>query len=163
MIQLQPLGEVDKELLEWLAGELKKIFNVEVLILPNLPIPAKCYSKRGQYNSTCILATLKASFITLAITSEDLYARSLNFVFGEAEVGGKKAVVSYYRLKFGVSREELKTRLLKEAVHELGHVFGLEHCRTAGCVMNFSNNVFEVDRKSSNFCMNCLLKLKNKI
>ncbi|MDI9642956.1 MAG: archaemetzincin family Zn-dependent metalloprotease [Archaeoglobales archaeon] len=163
MIQLQPLGELDQELIEWLAGVLKRVFNTEVSILPSIPMPSNCYSKRGQYNSTCILATLKASRITLAITSEDLYARALNFVFGEAEVGGKKAIVSYYRLKFGVNREELKIRLLKEAVHELGHVFGLEHCRTVGCVMNFSNNVLEVDKKTSNFCKDCISKLKNKI
>ncbi|MEM0214430.1 MAG: archaemetzincin family Zn-dependent metalloprotease [Archaeoglobaceae archaeon] len=163
MIQLQPLGEVDVELLEWLAGELRNVFNTEISILPKIPMPSNCYSKRGQYNSTCILATLKVSEITLAVTSEDLYARGLNFVFGEAEVGGKKAVVSYHRLKLGVDREELKIRLLKEAVHELGHVFGLEHCKTPGCVMNFSNNVLEVDKKTSNFCKNCVSKLKNRI
>ncbi|MCS7144209.1 MAG: archaemetzincin family Zn-dependent metalloprotease [Archaeoglobaceae archaeon] len=160
MIQLQPLGEVDEELVEWLAKELKKVFDTEILILPAIPLPSNCYNKRGQYNSTCILSTLKVSKRTLAITSEDLYAKGLNFVFGEAEVGGLKAIVSYYRLKFGVSREELKIRLLKEAVHELGHVFGLTHCKVNGCVMNFSNNVLEVDKKTSSFCEKCLSKIR---
>ncbi|MCS7144992.1 MAG: archaemetzincin family Zn-dependent metalloprotease [Archaeoglobaceae archaeon] len=159
MIQLQPLGEVDKELVEWLAKQLKIVFKTEVSVLPALQLPSNCYTRRGQYNSTCIISKLKVSEITLAITSEDLYAKGLNFVFGEAELGGLKAIVSYYRLKFGVNREELKIRLLKESVHELGHVFGLEHCKTNGCVMNFSNNVFEVDKKSSSFCERCRSKI----
>lgn len=162
MIQLQPLGEVDKELVEWLAKQLKIVFKTEVSVLPALQLPSNCYTRRGQYNSTCIISKLKVSEITLAITSEDLYAKGLNFVFGEAELGGLKAIVSYYRLKFGVNREGLKIRLLKESVHELGHVFGLEHCKVNSCVMKFSNNVFEVDQKSSNFCNNCLTKIKIK-
>ncbi|MCX8172651.1 MAG: archaemetzincin family Zn-dependent metalloprotease [Archaeoglobaceae archaeon] len=160
MILLQPLGDVDRELIEWLAKELENVFKLKVSILPAIPLPPNCYNSRGQFNSTQILFTLKASEITLAITSEDLFAKGLNFVFGEAELGGSRAVVSYYRLKFCADRELLKKRLLKEAIHELGHVFGLRHCKNTGCVMNFSNSVFEVDIKSSSFCKNCIAKIK---
>ncbi|MEG9194380.1 MAG: archaemetzincin family Zn-dependent metalloprotease [Candidatus Methanoglobus sp.] len=159
MIQLLPLGAVDKELVAWLAGELRGVFKTEVSVLPTIPIPQDCYSRRGQYNSSCIISKLRVKKRTLAVTSEDLYARGLNFVFGEAELGGLRAVVSYHRLKFGADREKLKERLLKEAVHELGHVFGLTHCKTPGCVMNFSSSVFEVDLKSSRFCKNCVSKI----
>ena len=155
------MGAVDGELIAWLAGELKRAFKTEVLILPAIPLPDECY-RRGQYNSSCIISKLRVAERTLAVTSEDLYAKGLNFVFGEAELGGLRAIVSYHRLKFGADRERLKERLLKEAVHELGHVFGLTHCRSKGCVMNFSNSVFEVDLKSSRFCTLCSLKLKNK-
>ncbi len=160
MIQLLPLGTVDEELIVWLAGELMEVFKTEIIVLPAVPIPHDCYSRRGQYNSSCIISKLRVAEKTLAVTSEDLYAKGLNFVFGEAELGGLRAVVSYHRLKFGAEREKLKERLLKEAVHELGHVFGLSHCKNQGCVMNFSNSVYEVDLKSHRFCRNCVSKLR---
>jgi len=159
MIQLLPLGKVDEELVIWLAGKLREVFKTEVSVLPAIPMPQNCYSIRGQYNSSCIISKLRVAERTLAITSEDLYAKGFNFVFGEAELGGLRAIVSYHRLKFCADREKLKERLLKEAVHELGHVFGLAHCKNPGCVMNFSNSVFEVDLKSWRFCRNCVSKI----
>jgi len=32
-------------------------------------------------------------------------------------------------------------RVIKEAVHELGHAFGLTHCENSKCVMHFSNSL----------------------
>lgn len=162
MIQLLPLGNAKLELIDWLAERLREVFKTDVTILPAVPLPSHCYSRRGQFNSSCIISALRVTKRTLAITSEDLYAKGLNFVFGEAELDGLRAVVSYHRLKFRADDEKLKERLLKEAVHELGHTFGLSHCKKSGCVMNFSNNVLEVDKKSWNFCNICSSKLKIK-
>jgi predicted Zn-dependent protease len=86
MIHLQPMGAVDGELIAWLAKELERAFKTEVLILPAIPLPEECY-RRGQYNSSCIISKLRVAKRTLAVTSEDLYAKGLNFVFGEAELG----------------------------------------------------------------------------
>jgi len=51
-------------------------------------------------------------------------------------------------------------RTFKELNHELGHTFGLLHCNSPRCVMNFSNSVLEVDQKSRFFCEKCQKKLK---
>lgn len=160
MIRLQPLGKVSEELMKWLARELEKKFSREVRLLPRMEIPKACFdNKRNQFNSTCILLSYNAENVTLLVTSEDIYAQGMNFVFGEAEIRGKRAIVSYHRLQ--IEDEEIfRQRVLKEAVHELGHVFGLKHCRTSGCVMNFSSGVLEVDKKSPNFCSRCLSKMK---
>ncbi|MHA2244357.1 MAG: hypothetical protein ACXADY_05270 [Candidatus Hodarchaeales archaeon] len=64
-----------------------------------------------------------------------------------------KTVVSIYRLKNDPDF------LKKEITHELGHVFGLEHC-TLPCVMTFSNSVWEARLKSSTFCEKCLKQLE---
>ena len=46
-------------------------------------------------------------------------------------------------------------RAVKEARHELGHTFGLVHCRRPDCVMRASTDVGEVDVKSARFCREC--------
>jgi archaemetzincin len=50
----------------------------------------------------------------------------------------------------------------KEAVHELGHAFGLVHCKDFECVMHFSNSIEQVDLKANAFCRKCadLLQVK---
>lgn len=161
MIQIQPLGNVKEELINWIAEELEKKFSMTVRILLPKKIPETCFDKtRKQFNSTCILHLYNAEETTLLITSEDIYAQSMNFVFGEAEIRGKRAIISYHRLQ-SQNEEIFKQRVLKEAVHELGHVFGLLHCKTSGCVMNFSSDVSEVDKKTLDFCPRCLKKLKS--
>jgi archaemetzincin len=49
----------------------------------------------------------------------------------------------------------LEERLVKEAVHELGHVFGLMHCGTPVCVMGRSGGVRDVDSKRAELCEEC--------
>jgi len=84
----------------------------------------------------------------------------MNFVFGEAIINGKVAVISLYRLdtrRYGNQGGAARylERALKEAVHELGHTFGLEHCGDPRCVMFFSNSLLDTDRKGSVFCPAC--------
>jgi archaemetzincin len=49
----------------------------------------------------------------------------------------------------------LLLRAEKEALHELGHAFGLVHCPEPECVMRVSHSVEHVDSKSSTFCEPC--------
>ncbi|HEY4491753.1 MAG TPA: archemetzincin, partial [Acidobacteriota bacterium] len=46
-------------------------------------------------------------------------------------------------------------RCEKEAIHELGHAFGLIHCHQFDCVMHFSNSVEQIDLKRNTFCAEC--------
>jgi archaemetzincin len=50
-------------------------------------------------------------------------------------------------------------RLAKEAVHEVGHAFGLVHCDVEGCVMGRSPGVREVDEKGAEPCAECRARL----
>ncbi len=160
-IRIQPLGEVDEDLLNLLENELSKRFG-DVIILKPIEMPIRCYNPiRAQYNSTCILKKLNAKRITLGVSEEDIYANGLNFVFGEAEVNGSRAIVSTYRLRFNADEELLKKRLIKEAIHEIGHVLGLGHCSNRRCVMCFSNSIFDVDEKSDEFCEMCSSYMEN--
>ena len=97
----------------------------------------------------------------LGVTDLDLYIPILTFVFGEAQLGGKSAVVSYHRLRqesYGLPADTdiLANRLLIEAVHELGHTLHLTHCHDYRCVMAASHAVEWIDIKDSGFCEECL-------
>ena len=82
----------------------------------------------------------------------------LTFVYGEAQLGGRAAVVSTARLAVEQGRHDpalVADRIVKECVHELGHTFGLLHCDTPGCVMARSVNLIEVDAKAVALCGPC--------
>jgi archaemetzincin len=96
----------------------------------------------------------------LGIAGVDLFVPKLNFVFGEAFMGGGAAIISLYRLdpmRFGqaANADLFRARAIKEALHELGHTFGLAHCRSPSCVMFFFKSLQDTDRKGSQFCPFC--------
>ena len=103
----------------------------------------------------------------MAVTTVDLYVPVLTYVFGEAQLDGKAAVVSTHRLRdelYGLPKnpQRLRERLEKEAVHELGHTFGLIHCHEPNCVMYTSTYAEEIDFKSTYFCETCCSSLERK-
>ena len=165
-VDLVPIEPVEIALLEPIQSAISRLFHLQVRI-ENMAIPTSQAYDRGreQYRSRDLVQhlNLMAGITTdrvLGVTGLDLYCRGLNFVFGEAMVGGRAAVVSLARLAPGPSdparaRELLTERAVKVSIHELGHTLGLEHCTERGCVMRFSNNVTDVDEKKSVFCDGC--------
>jgi archaemetzincin len=164
-IVLVAVGEIDKNVMDWLKNDLNKVFNKQVSTGREMPEPDYAYhKKRNQYLSTVILNAIleQKEYVPyekiLGIVDHDLYVPELNFVFGEA--GRKAAVISLTRLRqsFYLLTEDqnlFHQRVLTEAVHELGHTFGLGHCGNPKCVMFFSNSLMDTDRKGSEFCPDC--------
>jgi len=165
LLQLIPIGDVDPTLLEHLRSRLVEQFRARCTIADPLPTPAYAlHAERGQYHSSDILTRMTPhvgdAWRVLGVTSVDLYIPILTFVFGEAQMGGPCAVVSAHRLHdefYGLppNADMLKKRLLKEAVHELGHTLHLTHCRDYYCVMASSHSVEWIDLKEHQFCTNC--------
>jgi archaemetzincin len=140
----------------------------------NMPIPDHSFeADRDQYHSTKILKELVReappdSFKILGVTEKDLCIPILTFVYGEAQLNGVGALVSLARLRqefYGVRPDEdiFRDRLHKEALHELGHTFGLVHCSLVKCLMYLSNTILDVDRKGRAFCRHCQQALDSKI
>jgi archaemetzincin len=165
-IQILPLGSIPPEILSGLATGLTMEFRQPCEFLPEEPDPAFAYNvTRQQYSSTEILATLTQRVTErtgrlLAVTPIDLYIPILTFVFGEAQLTGLCAIVSYHRLRqefYGlpVDKKLLHHRLLKESVHELGHTHSIQHCEEYQCVMSPSHSVEWIDLKTSSFCSTC--------
>lgn len=125
-------------------------------------------SFRDQYHSTRLLALLEKHAESLqvnrmlGVAADDLYVPGMNFVFGEARCPGRVAVISTSRLKQSTSSSSqlLSGRVLKEAVHEVGHMLGLKHCADTLCVMHFSEYIGDTDRKNSTFCRSCASDLE---
>lgn len=166
-LKIIPFGEVPEEILKTVSEELRYSFKVLCDISEPLGLPKEYYNPfRHQYLASKVLDFLSDRFKgkILAITDEDLYAEDLNFVFGQAELPGRVAIISIARLNPTFYRQLenknlLLQRAVKEAVHEVGHsLFALRHCNNSKCVMSFSNTIFDVDRKSKEVCKNCKMK-----
>ncbi len=158
-----PLAPQD---LERIAETVGRIFGVVVTTdQATLSVDRAFDSGRRQYNSTALLAQMLAEGAPggqkrIAIVDVDLFIPVLTFVFGEAQLDGTVSIVSMHRLAnqfYGIEADSvlLHRRLEKEVVHELGHTFGLYHCRQFECVMRSSTYVEEIDLKRVEPCEQC--------
>ena len=182
-IILQPvLFEPDKDIISSLEEALSKEFNASsssiVIASPIKQIPEQqdtilFDNQRNQWKSSDVLQWLLDSYKKLyyskgrsattkilAICNFDAYSDKLNFVFGEAHLDGRICAIYLPRLRqefYGLKPDKslFCQRIVKEAVHEFGHAFGLNHCENIKCVMHFSNSLSDTDTKTSHLCNIC--------
>ena len=165
-LDLLPIGDVDGRLLKTLAPALASSFRVPCRVLDRRLDPQFAFHpERGQYHSSELLQIMQSyaadgAWRVLGVTSVDLYIPILTFVFGEAQMGGPCAVVSFHRLAeqfYGLPHDPdvLMERLVKEAVHEVGHTFDLTHCDDYSCAMAPSHAVEWIDLKERTLCSIC--------
>lgn len=169
-VQLLPVGKVDSTLLPALGSAIDRSLRIECDILTQaLDTVPSYHPERQQYQSSEILQRMQtvdrpAGCHLLGVTAVDLYIPILKYVFGEAQLGGPCAVVSYHRLQqefYGLDRDDdlLSERLLKESLHELGHTLHLRHCRDYRCAMASAHAVEWIDLREKAFCESCQLQI----
>ena len=169
-LNLVAIGKVDGEEMMILADTLRQVFSLSCHVMPVGLDPGPSFHwERKQHHSSELLYAMQNlagsnNAKLLGVANVDLYIPILTFVFGEAQMSGACAVISTYRLRqefYGLPADTglLRDRVTKEAVHELGHTFGLVHCEDYECAMASSHSVEWIDLKGKFLCVACQKQL----
>ena len=165
-LYILPLGDIDKDSLRRLGEGIKKHLPLLVRVLDKTALPIHTYHKtRKQYDASQIIREIRLYDFgsvdkVLGVSEADLYSAGLSFIFGEAEAPGRNALISLKRLdpqfyQEPANAKTLAERTRKEAMHELGHTYGLSHCPEQNCVMYYAQSIKDVDNKGEKFCPRC--------
>lgn len=165
-ILLVSFGKIEKEIINKVSDVIQKTFKIKVMFFNQMPVPWTA-QRENQLKASDFLVSERellennAGMAVLGITKKDLYVPELSFVFGLASPEEQVAIVSLARLDDENKKLFIK-RIKKEVIHEMGHIFNLNHCQDESCVMRFSNNVADVDFKRMKFCSSCQSDLRLK-
>lgn len=161
-VVLVPIGAVPAEVLAQLQRELPRLVKREVVVGAAIPVPPAAYDAgRRQYRAEALLRDLdqrefRDADRILGVIDGDASAPGLNYVFGQARLPGRTAVIALARLRDSFrgrpeNEVRFRERVVKVAMHELGHTFGFVHCDRPACVMHFANSFLEIDRQSARY------------
>lgn len=161
-ICVMPIGDVPAEDVAFARDVLEAHIGRETIVCEPLPLQdAYYYPERDQYNAAGFLSYVQANapdeaYRAVGLTAVDLTIPALNFLFGMGRCPGKSAVLSTYRIDYYCESDvQRRVRFAKLIVHELGHTYGLFHCRQPLCGMKFANDYPTLDYSRLSFCERC--------
>jgi archaemetzincin len=168
------LGEVPELVPQSIAAHIQGILHVEVDVLPPLPLPSSAFDQgRLQYSASRMLQHLETLSFSrcdkiMGVLDRDLFIPIFTYVLGEAQQGGKHALVSLHRLKTDEANAPSSLSLLiersaKVALHELGHLYSLHHCLDPACLMHFSGSLRDLDETFLDYCSYCRIYLRDSL
>ncbi len=174
IIGVVSLGEIPALVPKVIAAHISGYYNLPARVLGPREHPAYAFDKqRLQYNAGTILKNIetlpfKDYFKIVGILSVDIFMPIFKHVYGEARQGSRDAIVSLYRLSHNlngssVAQTSLYDRAAKVALHELGHLFNLQHCDDPKCLMHFSGALADLDGLSFNLCRYCRTYFKDTL
>jgi archaemetzincin len=169
MIYIQPMGKVDHRLVWVVDSAIRKFYNCRSITLtPVEPTKDLLTPSKTKYDCNKILTKFCGGRRVLVITEKDIsHFANRDYpewsIWGLAYVPGSTAVISTHILKEdGSDIKVVSARLIKDALHELGHNIGLQHCnRDKRCLMNDgSEGVSELDDECIWLCNYCRARIK---
>jgi len=162
----------DTSLVNFIRKETEEFYSCNVILLKAVPLPAFAfYAPRNRYKADSLLVfesrLVPAGIDAIAgLTHKDISTSKDGIpdwgVFGLGLCPGKACVVSAYRLQRGSkTMGELKERLIKVVLHEIGHNLGLPHCSNdPECLMtDAGGTIKQVDKERKWLCRFCRFKL----
>jgi len=166
IIGVLALGDVPAIFLKVIAAHICGYLQVEARIMPSMAHPHYALDRhRLQYDCGAILKSMQNRTFDgydkiVGVLSVDLFVPILTHVYGEAQQGGKTALVSTFRLQADArGRSEAAARVYertaKVALHEIGHLYNMLHCEDERCLMHFSGNLETLDNIPLDFCRYC--------
>ncbi len=172
---IQPLGEIDPDLISMARSSLAETFGAGVItVLAPQELPSKAFYEPGKrYRAERLLedlSELRTDQFTkiIGLTKMDISTTKGRYedwgIFGMAFLGGSACVISSYRLgRDKVDAALFAARVKKVIAHEVGHILGLPHCPTPGCLMADARGLIAtVDRSNGRLCQECKKELGHK-
>lgn len=176
MLLVQPIGKVDKVLLDTVVATIKKTYPFKVRLGKQIDLPKSYKSPRGQYRyrADSIIRQLRrmhadADVIT-GITGYEICTTKHGpdgkikkpewrykdwGIFGLGFCPGRSCVVSYCYL-IQRNKKLVHSRLRKITIHEIGHNMGLPHCPDKNCVMTDAcEKITTIDNTKGVLCEKC--------
>ncbi|NLH76077.1 MAG: matrixin family metalloprotease [Acidobacteria bacterium] len=165
---IQPLGSVVPAYTGIARSAISDAYgNEKIALLSPKPLPESAYYEpRKRCRAEKILEflySLKTDEIDKAVglTSSDISTTKDPYddwgIFGMAYINGRTCVISTYRLGEGkVDTALFLERLKKVIAHEVGHILGLQHCPTPGCLMQAAQGrIATIDGSEGRLCPRC--------
>lgn len=162
IVYVQPLGDVNKEYIEFAKKSIESYYGFTCVIRPKAELTNDILAKsKTRYEALKILKKFNSKDHVVLITEKDIaMAKGKVPEWGIMGLGfqpGNVCVISTFRIKRGVSDKTFYTRFEKVVLHEVGHNLGLEHCDNhPQCMMNDKKgSVKQVDKEKLWLCDKC--------
>jgi len=187
-LSLIPVGKIDPEELDIVAGRVAKVLRGPVEICEALPIPRGTEDTgRGQHRADAFHAAMRRAAVSAApdravgsaedstpshaagmakvvVTDVDLFTPSTEGVFGTLDPASHFGVVSVRRLREAFWRRKAnpkkqKARIQKELLRAAGRLRGLPDCPDPACALSPTDALSDIDRKAERLCRNCAQRI----
>lgn len=148
-----------------LQKEINQFYSIDVQVRYAKMPDIAYYKPRNRYKADSILKYLSSQYPgqrVIAITSKDISTSAYGYsdwgIMGLGSLVNNVSVTSTYRLK----NKNVKDRLTKVILHEIGHSYGINHCKSGlPCLMQAGDHtVNAIDKEPKSMCSYCKSKKK---